>query len=143
MSQAVATTTRHAHLLADQLLEFGLIGALSTATYVLLYALLSPGTPALAANATALLVTGVGSTLANRHFTFRLRGRGRLGQEAQEIALTLLLGFAASSVALTLLESVVPSANQTAQMAALVAGNILAALVRFWVFRSTLMAKSV
>src|SRR4029079_19517949 len=51
------------------------IAATSTVAYVGLYLLLRLGLPAQAANALALLLTGVANTAANRRFTFAVRGR--------------------------------------------------------------------
>jgi putative flippase GtrA len=123
----------HTRRLIDEFFEFGLIGLASTAAYLGLYELLAPSASALGANALALGLTAIGSTAANRHFTFRVRGRGRLGQEIQEVAVVLLIGLTASSGALMALGILAPGASSTAQMGAILAANALAAILRFLV----------
>ena len=52
------------------------VGVLSTLAYALLFLLLRPALGADGANASALALTAVGNTAANRRFTFGVRGRG-------------------------------------------------------------------
>ena len=130
--------SRHSRRLLDELAEFGLIGLIGTAVYLALYELLRPTASALGANAVALVLTAIGSTLANRRFTFRAQGHGRLGQEAQEVMVVLLLGLAISSAALGLLGVLSPTADTTAQMMAMVGANTVAAVLRFLVLRASL-----
>ncbi len=65
--------------MVGQLVRFGMVGVASTLAYALLYLVLHPAMGAQAANLTALLLTAVGNTAANRAFTFGIRGRARRG----------------------------------------------------------------
>src|SRR6185503_19780648 len=61
--------------MVGQMVRFGIVGVASTLAYALLYLFLHPVMGAQAANLTALLVTAIANTAANRAFTFRIRGR--------------------------------------------------------------------
>jgi glycosyltransferase involved in cell wall biosynthesis len=121
------------------LLKFGLIGAVSTVAYMVLFALLRNDFTAQLANFLALLVTAVANTAANRRWSFDVRGRRSvLRHQAQGLAV-FFLGFAITSGSLLVLQSVAPTASRTTELAVLVAANLLATLLRFlllrgWVF---------
>lgn len=56
-----------------QLLRFGLVGAVNTGTFYLLYLLLHPWMPYFAAYTLAFLLSMVGSFFMNTYFTYRTR----------------------------------------------------------------------
>ena len=65
--------------MVGQMVRFGIVGIASTLAYALLYLLLHPAMGAQAANLTALLLTAIANTAANRAFTFGVRGRTGVG----------------------------------------------------------------
>lgn len=91
------------------------------------------------ANALALAVTAVANTALNRRFTFGVTGSRDALKHQVEGGIAFLIGLGLSSGAIALLGVVQPQARHGAELAALVAANALATLVRFvllrvWVF---------
>jgi putative flippase GtrA len=122
-----------------QALRFAGIGAASTVAYLLLYVVLRSALDAQAA--LALLVTTIANTAANRRLTFAVRGRhGAVRHQVQGLVLFgLALGITAGG--LGLLHALDASPGRIVEVAALVAANLVATVVRFvlmraWVFRS-------
>ncbi|WP_033424514.1 bifunctional glycosyltransferase family 2/GtrA family protein [Actinomadura flavalba] len=119
-----------------QLPAFAVIGAVSTAAQLVLFVLLRTVLGPLAANAVSLVVTTVFNTAANRRFTFGVTGsRGALRHQV-EGGLAFLLGLALSTGGLALLHVLAPGASRAVEVAALVAANGLATLVRFLLMRA-------
>lgn len=124
-----------------QVLRFGLIGALSTVAYALLYLGLERVMIEQLANFTALLITAVANTWANRRFTFGVRGRpGVLRHHAQGL-LIFGLAWAMTAGSLELLHTLRPDAGPHLELAVLTAANLAATAMRFvllriWVFRA-------
>jgi putative flippase GtrA len=125
--------------LAGQLVRFGWIGALSTATFAVLFLLLAGPLGPIAADVVALIVCAGANIAVNRRVTFSQRGRaGRrrhygagLAVAALPLALSLAALGALGSLGLT---------SVVADLAALTAVNALATVARFvllrrWVFR--------
>jgi putative flippase GtrA len=122
--------------MARQLPSFAAIGVVSTLAYLALYWLLRTQASAMVANLVALLATAVANTAANRRWTFGVRGRpARLRQHLEGLAV-FGLGLALTSGALWLLDQVAGDAGRAAEMAALVAANAAATLLRFVLLRS-------
>jgi putative flippase GtrA len=122
--------------MARQLPSFAAIGVVSTLAYLALYWLLRTQASAMVANAAALLASAVANTSANRRWTFGVRGGpARLRQHLEGLAV-FGLGLALTSGALWLLGLVAGDAGRMAEMAALVAANAAATLLRFVLLRS-------
>jgi putative flippase GtrA len=121
-----------------QLPSFAAIGVVSTVAYLALFSVLRSVTGATAANAVALLVTAVANTAANRRFTFGVTGRAGVWRQHLEGLVVFGLGLAMTTGALALLERTTPDPGRAAELAALVAANAAATLLRFvlrsWVF---------
>ncbi|WP_035847182.1 bifunctional glycosyltransferase family 2/GtrA family protein [Kitasatospora azatica] len=122
-----------------QLASFAVVGALSTAAYVLLYLALRQLMPALAANFLAQALTAVANTAANRRFTFGVTGAQDALKHQVEGGIAFLIGLALSSGAIALLGTAAPGASHTTELLTLVLANAVATLVRFgllrvWVF---------
>ncbi|MDO0939316.1 GtrA family protein [Streptomyces sp. DG2A-72] len=122
-----------------QLSRFVVIGVCSTVAYLLLYLLLRQLTPALAANALALLVTTVANTAANRRWTFGLTGPRDALRHQLEGGLAFVIGLVLSTGTLALVRLAAPHASRSAELLALVGVNALASAARFllmrvWVF---------
>jgi len=119
-----------------QLPSFAAIGVVSTLAYLVLFWLLRSVMGAVAANALALLATAVANTAANRRFTFGVTGRHRRLRQHAEGLVVFGLGLAMTTGALGLLERATDHPGRGAELAALVAANAAATLVRFVLLRS-------
>ncbi|WP_043629430.1 bifunctional glycosyltransferase family 2/GtrA family protein [Nonomuraea candida] len=119
--------------MARQLPRFAVVGVVSTLAYVLLYSLLRQVVPPLAANAVALLVTAVANTAANRRFTFGVKGPGGAVRHQVEGLIAFLVGLALTSGGLALLPAGV---SHGVELAAVIAANAAATLVRFLLLRA-------
>jgi len=122
-----------------QLPTFAIIGVMSTAAYLLLYAALRPALDAQPANLIALLVTAVANTAANRRFTFRVHGADGAARHQLQGLVTFFAGLALSSGALALVHGALPDAPHV-EVGALIVANAAATVLRFvllrlWVFR--------
>lgn len=123
-----------------QVLRFGVVGVLSTVAYALLYLVLQSVLSAQLANLTALLVTAVANTWANRRFTFGLNGPGMVKHQYKGLVV-FAIAWALTSGSLALLHVGVPQASSQLQLLVLTVANLVATLLRFlllrlWVFRS-------
>ncbi len=126
--------------LAGQLARFALVGAASTAAYVLLYLLLRGALSAQAASALSLLATAVANTAVNRRFTFGIRGRQHAARHQARGLIAFGTGLVLTSGALAALQAGDPRPSRAAELAVLVTASLAATLVRFglyrgWVFR--------
>ena len=119
-----------------QLPRFAAIGVVSTVAYLALFWVLRSVTGAMAANAVALLVTAVANTATNRRFTFGVTGRHRRLRQHLEGLVVFGLGLVMTTGALALLERTTPDPGRAAELAALVAANAAATLLRFVLLRS-------
>jgi putative flippase GtrA len=128
--RGMARVARH------QLPSFAAIGVLSTLAYLGLFWLLREVAGAMTANTVALGVTALANTAANRRFTFGVTGRqGRLRQHLEGLVV-FGLGLAFTTGALGLLERAAGDPGRAAELAALVAANAAATLLRFVLLRS-------
>ncbi|MFC7447878.1 glycosyltransferase [Rhodococcus daqingensis] len=128
------------HGMVGQLIRFAVVGVASTVAYALLYLALHPAIGAQAANLTALLITAVLNTAANRAFTFGVRGTaGAAKHQAQGLAV-FAFGLLLTSGSLFALHRWLPDASKHLELAVLVAANLVATVTRFvalrWVFRN-------
>jgi putative flippase GtrA len=124
--------------LAGQAIRFTVIGIASTLAYLLLFVLLREAMAAQPANLIALLATAIANTAVNRRITFAIRGGRDAGKHQFQGLIVFAVGLALTSGALAMLPS---TAARPLELAALVAANLLAAVVRFvllraWVFRA-------
>ena len=119
-----------------QLPRFVAIGVVSTVAYLALFWVLRSVTGAMAANAVALLVTAVANTAANRRFTFGVTGRADVWRQHLEGLVVFGLGLAMTTFALALLQRGGGDPGRAAELAALVAANAAATLLRFVLLRS-------
>ncbi|MGE7434994.1 glycosyltransferase [Kitasatospora sp. NPDC001175] len=140
--ESLPTRVRVAQLppgLSWQLASFAVVGAVCTASYMLLYLLLRQVAPALVANAVAQVLTAVLNTAANRRFTFGVTGRRGAVRAQAEGGIAFAIGLVLSSAAIGLQGVAWPSARHGGELAVLVAANAVATVVRFalmrvWVF---------
>lgn len=123
-----------------QVVRFGLVGAVSTLAFALLYMVLQGPFGAQQANFLSLLLTAVGNTAANRRFTFGISGPDRLFTQQVQGLIVFLLAWGITSSSLWMLHSVNLDATANMELLTLTAANVLATLMRFvllriWVFR--------
>jgi glycosyltransferase involved in cell wall biosynthesis len=129
-------------ILDRRLSSFAIVGALSTAAYVVLYGALRGDMAALPANAVALLATAVANTAVNRRLTFGRRGRaGAVGHHLGGLA-AFAAGLAITSGSLAALAAVDTHAGRGVELAAVLAASAVATIARYmllrrWVFATT------
>jgi putative flippase GtrA len=128
-------------VLLRQLVRFAVVGVASTVAYAVLYLMLRGPFGAQAANVTALLVTAVANTSANRRVTFGISGRDSAARHQGQGLVVFALAWALTAGSLALLGAVAPTAGRAAELAVLVVANLGATVLRFvllrhWVFRA-------
>jgi putative flippase GtrA len=121
--------------MVGQMVRFGLIGIASTIAFALLYLSLHPELGAQAANLTALLLTALANTAANRAFTFGIRGRTGAARHHVHGLLIFGFGLAITSGSLYLLHRFDPTVGKGVELSILVVANLVATLVRFVALR--------
>ena len=125
--------------MSRQLGSFALIGAVSTLAYVLLFWALAGPLGSQAANLTALALTAVANTAANRRLTFGVRGaEGRWRHQAQGLV-AFAAGLALTSGTLGLLHAVADP-GRLAETLTLLVASVAATLLRFVLFRGWVFA---
>jgi glycosyltransferase involved in cell wall biosynthesis len=124
-----------------ELIRFLAIGVASTIAYALLYLILRTGFSATAANAIALAITAVANTQANRHYTFRIRGRTGLVRQHLAGGLVYLLALALTGGALDVLRQLDPHASRAVEVVVLVAASIFATVSRYVALRTWVFAR--
>lgn len=123
------------HGMVGQMVRFGMVGVGSTVAYALLYLMLHSTTGAQAANLTALLLTAVANTAANRAFTFGIRGRGGAARHQMHGLAVFAFGLAITSGSLFVLHRFDPTVGKVVELSVLVVANLVATLVRFVALR--------
>jgi putative flippase GtrA len=122
--------------LAWQLPRFISIGVASTLANAVLYLALRTFLPALAANLVSLLLTAIGNTAANRRLTFGIRGRDGAAAHQARGMIAFATGLLLTSGALLALHAGDPHAGRAAELAVLVAANLVATMSRFVLYRT-------
>jgi putative flippase GtrA len=127
--------------LAAPITRFLAIGVLSTLGYALLFIALAGPLGSALANDTALAVTAVANTTANRRLTFGIRGREGMVRHQVAAFAVFLVALAFTNGALALLHGIDPHPARLLEAAALVLANLVATLSRYvalsnWVFRA-------
>jgi putative flippase GtrA len=135
-----AVVARREGGLTWQAISFTLIGALSTAATLVLYALFRQWWPPLGANLVALVITTLCNTEANRRLTFFARENSTRWVHGQGI-LVFALYYSFTSGALLLLHQLNPQPGRAVELAVLLTSSIVGTagrflLLRSWVFRA-------
>jgi putative flippase GtrA len=121
--------------LGGQLARFAAVGVVSTAVYLLLFALLRTGVDAQVANGVALLATAVANTAANRRLTFGIVGRRHAGRHHAQGLFVFGLGLALTSGCLALLAAVTSTPARGVELAVVTGANLAATVLRFVLLR--------
>jgi putative flippase GtrA len=126
--------------LAWQLPRFAAVGVLSTLAYIVVYLALRGFMGAQAANALSLLLTAVGNTAANRRLTFGLSGRAGAAVHHFRGLIAFGVCLVLTSGALMCLHAASASPGRGAEVAVLVAANLVATALRFVLYRGWVFA---
>jgi putative flippase GtrA len=126
--------------MVGQMVRFGIVGIASTIAFALLYLLLHPAMGAQVANLTALLLTAIANTAANRAFTFGIRGRTGVARHQLSGLLVFMFGLAITSGSLFVLHRFDPTVGKGVELSVLVVANLVATLVRFVALRRVFSA---
>lgn len=126
-------------LMGAPLTRFLAVGVSSTIAYAVLFLALRSPLGAAGANAVALAITAVGNTQANRHFTFRIRGRHGLLRQHAAGAVVYVLTLGLTSGALAVLHALDASPSRTVELTVLITASVCATITRYvalktWVF---------
>jgi len=124
-----------------QAIRFAAIGVLSTLAYLALFVLLRAPLGAQVANFTALLITAVANTSANRRFTFGVRGAGAARHQAQGL-IVFALGLGLTSGSLALLTNTHTHPSRPVELSVLIAANLAATVLRFVLMREWVFARA-
>ena len=125
-----------------QIARFAVIGAGSTLAYLGLYLLLRGSMPAQAANLISLLLTAVANTAANRRLTFGISGRPNAARHQFKGLLTFGIGLALTAGSLAVLDANSPHPGRGAEIAVLLGANLVAAALRFALYRTWVFGRS-
>jgi putative flippase GtrA len=127
--------------LAWQVPRFAAIGVLSTLAYIVVFLALRGFMGALAANALSLLLTAVFNTAVNRRLTFGVTGRAGAAVHHFRGLIAFGVCLVLTSGALLALHAVSASPGRGAEIAVLVAANLVATALRFVLYRGWVFAE--
>ena len=122
-----------------QVALFAVIGGLSTVAYAVLYLLLRGVLSPFWANGTALVLTAVANTAANRRFTFGVRGRDDALRHQLQGLVIFAVGLGVTTGSLWLLRATTTHPGAFTEMVVLTVANLFVTVMRFvamrlWVF---------
>ena len=127
---------------ATPVARFLAIGVISTVAYALLYVLLRGALGAAGADALALALTAVANTQANRHYTFRIRGRAGLVRQQLAGGVVYLIALGLTMGALAVLDGVDPHPGRLVEVIVLVVASTVATATRYVALRSLVFARA-
>ena len=122
--------------LSSAVRSFALIGLLSTIAYIVCFGALRMLLPATIANAVSLLLTALGNTAANRHFTFDASGNGVAARDHLGGLTAFCIALGLTTGAIAGIHLVDPAASPRAELTVLVLANLVATVVRFLLLRA-------
>jgi glycosyltransferase involved in cell wall biosynthesis len=122
-----------------RLARFVVIGAGSTLAYAVLFVALAGTLGSRGANVTALTLTAVANTVANRRFTFGGRGRRRIVRDQLGGLLVYAIALALTDLSLVLLHRLDPRPARLLEVSVLVLASLGATVARYvgmstWLF---------
>ncbi len=119
----------------SNVIRFLLVGIASTLAYAGLFLALRDPIGAFWANFTALGITALGNTAANRQFTFGVTGQHRIVRQYAMAMGVFVLTLALTNGVLIALHELRPSAPRGVELAVLTLANVAATLTRYAVLR--------
>jgi putative flippase GtrA len=125
--------------IGTRLARFVVIGAGSTLAYAVLFVALAGTLGSRGANVTALTLTAVANTVANRRFTFGGRGRRRIVRDQLGGLLVYAIALALTDLSLVLLHRLDPRPARLLEVSVLVLASLGATVARYvgmstWLF---------
>jgi putative flippase GtrA len=127
---------------ASRVARFLAVGVASTLAYALLYLLLRElALGSAAANASALAITAVANTAANRRITFGVRGRAGLLRQQGLGAIVYVITLGLTTGALGLLHALAAHPSRALEAGVLVVASALATVARYVGLRSWVFAR--
>lgn len=128
-------------VLSAQMVLFVLVGIVSTIAYGILYVLLRNVFDPMGANATALIVTTLANTAANRRFTFGIAGRDGAVRHHFQGLLVFGAGLAITSGALWLFDRNTSTNHSLIEVAILTFANLIVTALRFAIMRTWIFSQ--
>jgi len=126
--------------LSAQVSLFVLVGVASTLAYGLIYVLLRGLLDPMAANATALVLTTLANTAANRRLTFGVKGpEGAMRHQIQGL-MVFGAGLAMTSGSLWILDRTTAVRHPLIEVGVLTAANLVVTVLRFVMMRTWIFA---
>ncbi|WP_281288008.1 GtrA family protein [Humibacillus xanthopallidus] len=123
--------------LSQQVIRFAGVGLVTTALHLGLFAaLVRGGAGSQLANGVALVIATLANTGINRAWTFGISGRKRLAIHHGQALVIFAITYAATTLALALLEVVAPDASTLVQTGVVLVANVLSTAARFVAMRS-------
>lgn len=134
-----ASQTGARGLISAQVTLFVLVGIASTLAYGVIYVLLRGRLDPMAANATALVLTTLANTAANRRLTFGVTGPGGVVRHHVQGLLVFAAGLAITSGSLWALDRTPATHHPLIEVAVLTCANLAVTVLRFvlmriWIF---------
>jgi putative flippase GtrA len=127
---------------ASRVARFLAVGVASTLAYALLYLLLRElALGSAAANASALAITAVANTAANRRITFGVRGRAGVLRQQGLGAIVYVITLGLTTGALGLLHALAAHPSRALEAGVLVVASALATVARYVGLRSWVFAR--
>ena len=127
-------------MLSAQVVLFVLVGIASTIAYGVIYLLLRGRLDPMTANATALVLTTLANTAANRRLTFGVKGpEGVIRHQVQGL-MVFAAGLAITSGSLWLLERTTTLRHPVIEVIVLTAANLAVTVLRFVLMRTLIFA---
>ncbi len=136
-----ASATGASGVLSAQMALFIIVGIVSTIAYGVLYILLRHVTGPMGANATALIVTTLANTAANRRFTFGVTGRDGAVRHQFQGLLVFGAGLGITSGALWLFDRSTSASHPLIEVALLTVANLIVTVLRFVIMRTWIFSK--
>jgi len=135
-----ASETGARGVLSAQVVLFVLVGIASTIAYGVIYLLLRGRLDPMTANATALVLTTLANTAANRRLTFGVKGpEGVIRHQVQGL-MVFAAGLAITSGSLWILERTTTLRHPVIEVIVLTAANLAVTVLRFVLMRTLIFA---
>jgi len=135
-----ASETGARGVLSAQVALFVLVGITSTLAYGVIYVLLRGPFDPMAANATALVLTTLANTAANRRLTFGIKGPEEAMRHQVQGLMVFAAGLAITSGSLWLLDRTTAVSHPLVEVTVLTAANLVVTILRFVMMRTWIFA---
>jgi putative flippase GtrA len=131
-----ASETGGSGVLSAQVALFVLVGIVSTLVYGVIYVMLRGPFDPMAANATALVLTTLANTAANRRLTFGVKGTEGAMRHQMQGLMVFAAGLAITSGSLWVLDRTTSTRHRLIEVVVLTAANLAVTVLRFVLMRT-------